>query len=316
MDDEGSSGSASAAAAVAAAAAVGQLTLESEDTEQEGVAWTVDAWSPANVSFTAEPETDCAAFVAGLLQPGLCQSCKSRLAQHARAAVSSSELRRALSAGSDTRSAPSCVYTAKVKTEVAEVTEAAASLFVGGFRSLLHRPAPAGLEKAEAEAGIDDLSAGVSDTIDPSPRFLSQTLGVRRIVIVAKSMRFFGPVYARHLATLQQSAGVLSMHLPWLDEETQAIDREELHKAILFIHDGLCERSSVLVHCSKGRSRSATVALAYMLTLQPAVPLLQHLASLQAVRPIVQPNKGFMAQLERLQSDGFFETLHSEILSE
>jgi hypothetical protein len=62
-----------------------------------------------------------------------------------------------------------------------------------------------------------------------------------------------------------------------------------------------CGKSNVLFHCSVGRSRSATAALLVLLQRHPSVTVSEMLRKVQAKRPIIQPNSGFLAQLEAWQ---------------
>ena len=64
-----------------------------------------------------------------------------------------------------------------------------------------------------------------------------------------------------------------------------------------FINDAIENKGKILIHCMAGRSRSATILLAYMiksfgLTIEMA------LNSVILKRPIVEPNKYFMKQLQ------------------
>eukprot|EP00475_Leptophrys_vorax_P009342 TRINITY_DN16197_c0_g1_i1.p2 TRINITY_DN16197_c0_g1~~TRINITY_DN16197_c0_g1_i1.p2 ORF type:complete len:191 (+),score=69.51 TRINITY_DN16197_c0_g1_i1:1329-1901(+) len=66
-----------------------------------------------------------------------------------------------------------------------------------------------------------------------------------------------------------------------------------------FIDTALSKGEKILVHCSAGASRSATLVIAYLmkkynLRLEPTLEYVQR------QRPIVQPNLGFMASLEKL----------------
>ncbi|KAI4137877.1 MAG: hypothetical protein LQ341_004936 [Variospora aurantia] len=64
-----------------------------------------------------------------------------------------------------------------------------------------------------------------------------------------------------------------------------------------FIKAGLESRGGVLVHCAMGKSRSATLLLAYHLSTQHAADPTTALMLLRQGRPMAEPNPGFMDQL-------------------
>lgn len=61
--------------------------------------------------------------------------------------------------------------------------------------------------------------------------------------------------------------------------------------------------TGVLVHCSAGRSRSASVVIAYLMR-EEGLSYQQARASVVKARPVVQPNTGFSHQLEWYGSAG------------
>jgi len=64
-----------------------------------------------------------------------------------------------------------------------------------------------------------------------------------------------------------------------------------------FIAQGLASAGGVLVHCAMGKSRSATVCAAYLMKTLRLTPE-EAVARIRQARPIVEPNEGFMQQLE------------------
>ncbi|KNG85847.1 dual specificity phosphatase [Aspergillus nomiae NRRL 13137] len=73
---------------------------------------------------------------------------------------------------------------------------------------------------------------------------------------------------------------------------------EHFPSAIKFIQSGLDAGGGVLVHCAMGKSRSATICIAYMLHQQPSALTPQSaLAIIKESRPLCEPNDGFMKQL-------------------
>ncbi|KAI9371544.1 protein-tyrosine phosphatase-like protein [Aspergillus egyptiacus] len=73
---------------------------------------------------------------------------------------------------------------------------------------------------------------------------------------------------------------------------------EHFPSAIEFIKSGLDAGGGVLVHCAMGKSRSATICIAYLLHhKRNAFTPQSALALLRESRPLCEPNPGFMEQL-------------------
>jgi len=70
-----------------------------------------------------------------------------------------------------------------------------------------------------------------------------------------------------------------------------------------FIDEALKNKSSVLVHCSAGVSRSATLAIAYLMY-SKTIPYSEAMAIVKKARPVINPNNGFIDQLQ------LFENMH------
>ncbi|KAF1839292.1 dual specificity protein phosphatase 12 [Decorospora gaudefroyi] len=64
-----------------------------------------------------------------------------------------------------------------------------------------------------------------------------------------------------------------------------------------FIKEGLEGGGGVLVHCAMGKSRSATVVIAYLMQVHDISPS-EALSHVRQARSICEPNEGFMKQLE------------------
>ncbi|KAL1946229.1 hypothetical protein VTO73DRAFT_15356 [Trametes versicolor] len=81
--------------------------------------------------------------------------------------------------------------------------------------------------------------------------------------------------------------------------------------AITFIQAELDKDHGVLVHCQAGISRSASIVAAYLMVSQGLDPE-GALAAIRQVRPDVQPNEGFMRQLEIFHKASFKVSKHDK----
>jgi len=72
---------------------------------------------------------------------------------------------------------------------------------------------------------------------------------------------------------------------------------EHLPATNRFIQQGLDGGGGVLVHCAMGKSRSATVVIAFLMQKHQITPS-EALSHLRQARSICEPNHGFMKQLE------------------
>merc|ERR1712113_399272 len=113
--------------------------------------------------------------------------------------------------------------------------------------------------------------------------------GVTHILIVGKGLKKYHP----------QSFEYLQINV---DDHPRAATylASKLPTALAFIARALSSGGSILVHCFAGKSRSATVVLAYLMVSE-GLSLQQAMAVLRAQRPVCQPNLGFMAELLKVQ---------------
>ena len=80
-------------------------------------------------------------------------------------------------------------------------------------------------------------------------------------------------------------------------DDTPSYDiRGGAEAAIRFIQEGIRRDEKILVHCHAGISRSSTVVLLHLMINQ-GMPLDAALSHLRRIRPIVNPNSGFMRHL-------------------
>ncbi|KZV59928.1 hypothetical protein PENSPDRAFT_659853 [Peniophora sp. CONT] len=89
-----------------------------------------------------------------------------------------------------------------------------------------------------------------------------------------------------------------------LDDTEDADVLQHLIPAITFINAELEKGRGVLVHCQAGMSRSATIAAAYLMYTRN-IDVASAIEILQKARPQVQPNPGFVNQLEIFHQANF-----------
>ncbi len=108
-----------------------------------------------------------------------------------------------------------------------------------------------------------------------------------------------GDVWLKDCEDLEKE-GVRYHRLDWFDTEKQRLWRntpwDELVGAVKAVHGALSKGENVFVHCRKGRSRSATVVLAYLMA-RRGLSRVDALELLLERRPSVAPNSYFLSQL-------------------
>ena len=113
-------------------------------------------------------------------------------------------------------------------------------------------------------------------------------------------------VFIRAIAQIIFPSDVECLHLPIEDSPTANL-LSIVPASIEFIKTS---PGPVLVHCYAGISRSASVVAAWLVT-QFDVSLEHALDTISSVRPLIQPNEGFLAALASLASLASLAALES-----
>ena len=132
--------------------------------------------------------------------------------------------------------------------------------------------------------------------------FLSKE-GITGIVTAAGGLEIFGPRWTRARKKAEEELHIDFLDLGLKDDENQVVTPDLIIGAVRFVHKHCNGNSKCLVHCAMGKSRSAMVVIAYLLSLPPESPISfkdvdKALAYVRTKRNMAQPNIGFMKQLK------------------
>ena len=89
--------------------------------------------------------------------------------------------------------------------------------------------------------------------------------------------------------------------LEWEDSEGFTLGIDEIVHAIRWVDDKIKRGCRVIINCAQGKSRSGTLAIAYLMA-RDQLDVKAALTAAQARRPLIQPNPGFLRQLSQLES--------------
>jgi protein-tyrosine phosphatase len=94
------------------------------------------------------------------------------------------------------------------------------------------------------------------------------------------------------------------LKLDGLTDNTTTSLASHLLRALPWIDDAVTNAGRVLVHCAAGSSRSGAVLVAYLMW-SHHMSVESALAYVRKNRPIINPNPGFMTQLQEFERQGF-----------
>ena len=125
--------------------------------------------------------------------------------------------------------------------------------------------------------------------IDPTYDFeFLRTAGITHVLSIFE---------ADHSTHAMVTCGVLHMTIKMYDSDAEPI-YDVFPQACAFIEDALTSGGAVYIHCLMGISRSPTLVAAYLMKTK-LMTANEALTFLVQRRPIVSPNDGFRAALER-----------------
>ncbi|EOD34973.1 hypothetical protein EMIHUDRAFT_455441 [Emiliania huxleyi CCMP1516] len=92
------------------------------------------------------------------------------------------------------------------------------------------------------------------------------------------------------------------LDLEWEDSEAFRIPLEDLERGLAWASDRVRAGQMVLVNCAQGKSRSGTMAVAYVMR-RLNLPVEEALTRVQQARPLVEPNSAFLEALRAFEGE-------------
>eukprot|EP00188_Purpureofilum_apyrenoidigerum_P002204 Plantae.Rhodophyta-Purpureofilum_apyrenoidigerum.ctg23399.p1 GENE.Plantae.Rhodophyta-Purpureofilum_apyrenoidigerum.ctg23399~~Plantae.Rhodophyta-Purpureofilum_apyrenoidigerum.ctg23399.p1 ORF type:complete len:368 (+),score=75.22 Plantae.Rhodophyta-Purpureofilum_apyrenoidigerum.ctg23399:180-1283(+) len=159
------------------------------------------------------------------------------------------------------------------------------------------------------DAAPGDVAAGgeiKKEDLGPTLIFEDYYLGNRANAAKEKVMSM-GITHVLNVSDKESFLGVGAtyelLNIPLCDFGTSTLEKE-LPAALKYIDSCFAENGRILVHCSHGVNRSASVTLAYLM-LRKKLTLKEAWIKVKTLRPIVFPHDSYLSQLRQIEEKVF-----------
>lgn len=125
--------------------------------------------------------------------------------------------------------------------------------------------------------------------------------------VVSKDVKDNNIEYNLNMSCLEfpKNKNITYKQIKWEDDSKQDIFKD-LKEGIAFITEATEKNKKILINCQVGKSRSATMLIAYIMTTKK-MAYANALELVKSFRPIICPNKGFEKQLLEYENTLFTE---------
>ena len=117
--------------------------------------------------------------------------------------------------------------------------------------------------------------------------------GIKHIISVLTAEERQHPEYPAWIPASVSEHGYI------IDDTLTAVLKPVIDDTLSIIHTARIKGEAILVHCGAGKSRSASIIIAYLMV-HERMRMADAIKLLKSVRPIIAPNASFLEQLEKL----------------
>ena len=144
------------------------------------------------------------------------------------------------------------------------------------------------------ELSVGSYKSALAACRDPSAVAILNTAG--------QKLHAFMPLTRAPFEALRSMTPPRLLDMEWEDSEEFALDLRDIVDALAWARTHVAAGRTVLINCAQGKSRSGTMAVAYVVA-KLKVTVDEALARVRTNRPMVQPNPTFLKALRSFEAE-------------